>query len=96
MERKSARHAQPPGLSVREPPIDDGTDFRCDDTGEPSGLARLEARPVTTLCVEAQERRDARNVHHKHAGHAHGGAVLLLLGVLLLSTSFAMRPTTGL
>lgn len=30
----------------------------CDETGEEIGLKRLEARPVATLCVEAQERRE--------------------------------------
>ena len=40
--------------------IDDGTYGWCEDTGEPIGLARLEARPVTTLSVEAQERRELR------------------------------------
>ncbi|MCG7982324.1 MAG: RNA polymerase-binding protein DksA [Candidatus Thiodiazotropha lotti] len=40
--------------------IDDGTYGWCEDTGEPIGLARLEARPVTTLRVEAQERRELR------------------------------------
>lgn len=40
--------------------IDNGTYGWCEDTGEPIGLARLEARPVTTLSVEAQERREMR------------------------------------
>jgi DnaK suppressor protein len=40
--------------------IDEGTYGWCEDTGEPIGLARLEARPVTTLCVEAQEQRELR------------------------------------
>jgi len=40
--------------------IDDGTYGYCEETGEPIGLARLEARPVATLCVEAQERRELR------------------------------------
>jgi DnaK suppressor protein len=40
--------------------IDNGTYGWCEDTGEPIGLARLEARPVSTLCVEAQERRELR------------------------------------
>jgi len=40
--------------------IDDGNYGWCDDTGEPIGLERLEVRPVTTLCVEAQERRELR------------------------------------
>lgn len=30
----------------------------CEETGEEIGLKRLEARPVATLCVEAQERRE--------------------------------------
>ena len=30
----------------------------CDETGEPIGLERLEARPIATLSVEAQERRE--------------------------------------
>lgn len=30
----------------------------CDETGEPIGLDRLEARPIATLSVEAQERRE--------------------------------------
>jgi DnaK suppressor protein len=38
--------------------IDDGSYGWCEETGEPIGLARLEARPVATLCVEAQERRE--------------------------------------
>ena len=35
--------------------IDNGTYGFCEVTGEPIGLARLEARPVTTLSIEAQE-----------------------------------------
>lgn len=38
--------------------IDDGTYGYCEETGEEIGLRRLEARPVATLCVEAQERRE--------------------------------------
>ena len=30
----------------------------CEDTGEEIGLRRLEARPVATLCIEAQERHE--------------------------------------
>jgi len=40
--------------------IDNGSYGWCEETGEPIGLARLEARPVATLCVEAQERRERR------------------------------------
>ncbi|WP_018953352.1 RNA polymerase-binding protein DksA [Thioalkalivibrio sulfidiphilus] len=38
--------------------IDDGSYGYCDETGEPIGLARLEARPIATLTVEAQERHE--------------------------------------
>ncbi len=38
--------------------IDDGTYGYCDETGEEIGLKRLEARPVATLSLEAQERRE--------------------------------------
>jgi DnaK suppressor protein len=38
--------------------IDDGSYGYCEETGEEIGLRRLEARPVATLCVEAQERRE--------------------------------------
>ena len=30
----------------------------CEETGEPIGIRRLEARPVATLCIEAQERHE--------------------------------------
>ena len=35
--------------------IEDGTYGYCEETGEPIGLKRLEARPVATLRLEAQE-----------------------------------------
>ncbi len=38
--------------------IDEGSYGYCDETGEEIGLKRLEARPVATLCLEAQERRE--------------------------------------
>ena len=38
--------------------IGDGSYGFCEETGEEIGLKRLEARPVATLCVEAQERRE--------------------------------------
>ncbi len=40
--------------------IDDGSYGYCDDTGEPINLRRLDARPVATLSVEAQERHERR------------------------------------
>lgn len=38
--------------------IDEETYGFCDETGEPIGLERLEARPIATLSIEAQERRE--------------------------------------
>lgn len=38
--------------------VDDETYGYCDETGEPIGLDRLEARPIATLSIEAQERRE--------------------------------------
>ena len=38
--------------------IEDGSYGYCEETGEPIGLDRLEARPVTTLSIEAQERHE--------------------------------------
>jgi DnaK suppressor protein len=38
--------------------IEDGTYGYCEETGEEIGLKRLEARPVATLSLEAQERRE--------------------------------------
>ena len=35
-----------------------GTYGYCEDTGEPIGIARLLARPVATLTVEAQDKRE--------------------------------------
>ncbi|ABS69857.1 transcriptional regulator, TraR/DksA family [Xanthobacter versatilis] len=40
--------------------IEDGTYGYCEDTGEPISLKRLEARPIATLSVEAQERHERR------------------------------------
>lgn len=38
--------------------IEDGSYGFCEETGDPIGLGRLEARPIATLSVEAQERRE--------------------------------------
>ena len=38
--------------------IEDGTYGYCEETGEPIGLEHLEARPVATLSIEAQERHE--------------------------------------
>jgi len=36
----------------------DGTYGFCEETGEPIGLKRLIARPIATLCIEAQEKHE--------------------------------------
>ena len=38
--------------------IDDNTYGYCEETGEPIGLKRLIARPIATLSIEAQEKRE--------------------------------------
>jgi DnaK suppressor protein len=38
--------------------IDEGSYGYCEDTGEPISLKRLEARPIATLSLEAQERHE--------------------------------------
>ena len=38
--------------------IEDGSYGYCEDTGEPIGIKRLEARPIATLSIEAQERHE--------------------------------------
>jgi DnaK suppressor protein len=40
--------------------LDEGTYGYCEETGEPISLKRLEARPIATLSVEAQERHERR------------------------------------
>lgn len=40
--------------------IDDGTYGFCEETGEPISLKRLDARPIATLSIEAQERHERR------------------------------------
>ena len=40
--------------------IEDGTYGYCEETQEPIGLKRLEARPIATLSIEAQQRHERR------------------------------------
>jgi DnaK suppressor protein len=40
--------------------VDEGEYGYCEETGEEIGLARLEARPIATLCLDAQERWELR------------------------------------
>ena len=40
--------------------IDEGTYGFCEETGEPISLRRLDARPIATLSIEAQERHERR------------------------------------
>lgn len=45
--------------------IDDGTYGFCEETGVPIGVSRLEARPIATLCLEAQERHERLEKTHR-------------------------------
>ena len=45
--------------------IEEGNYGYCEETGEPIGIARLEARPIATLSVEAQERHERRERVHR-------------------------------
>ncbi len=40
--------------------IEDGTYGYCEETGDPIGIARLDARPIATLSLEAQESHERR------------------------------------
>ncbi len=45
--------------------IDSGAYGYCEETGEPIGLRRLEARPIATLSLEAQERHERMERIHR-------------------------------
>jgi DnaK suppressor protein len=45
--------------------IEDDSYGYCEETGEPISLARLEARPIATLSLEAQERHERRERVHR-------------------------------
>ena len=45
--------------------IEQGEYGYCDDTGEPISLKRLDARPIATLSLEAQERHERREKVHR-------------------------------
>lgn len=45
--------------------IDEGSYGYCDVTGEPISLKRLDARPIATLSLEAQERHERREKVHR-------------------------------
>ena len=45
--------------------IEDGTYGYCEETMEPIGLRRLEARPIATLSIEAQERHERMERTHR-------------------------------
>ena len=45
--------------------IDNGSYGYCDETNEPIGLRRLEARPIATLSIEAQERHERMERAHR-------------------------------
>ncbi len=45
--------------------IEDGSYGYCEETAEPIGLRRLEARPIATLSLEAQERHERMERTHR-------------------------------
>jgi DnaK suppressor protein len=45
--------------------IEDGAYGYCEETGEPISLKRLEARPIATLSIEAQEQHERRERVHR-------------------------------
>ena len=45
--------------------LDDGTYGYCEETDEPIGVRRLEARPIATLSIEAQERHERMERTHR-------------------------------
>ncbi|OAN46769.1 RNA polymerase-binding protein DksA [Paramagnetospirillum marisnigri] len=45
--------------------IDDGSYGYCEETGEPISIRRLEARPIATLSIEAQERHERLERTHR-------------------------------
>lgn len=45
--------------------IEEGEYGYCEDTGEPISIARLDARPVATLSLEAQERHERKEKIHR-------------------------------
>ncbi|MEM6358153.1 MAG: RNA polymerase-binding protein DksA, partial [Pseudomonadota bacterium] len=47
--------------------IDEGTYGYCEITGEPIGVKRLDARPIATLSLEAQEMHERREKVHRDA-----------------------------
>lgn len=45
--------------------IENGSYGYCEETGEPIGLRRLEARPIATMSIEAQERHEKMERVHR-------------------------------
>ena len=45
--------------------VEDGSYGYCEETGEPIGIRRLEARPIATLSIEAQERHERLERTHR-------------------------------
>jgi DnaK suppressor protein len=45
--------------------LEEGNYGYCEETGEPIGIARLDARPIATLSLEAQERHERRERVHR-------------------------------
>jgi len=53
--------------------IENGEYGYCEDTGEPIGLWRLKARPIATLCIDAQERYERHKKQFVDSDEDSGG-----------------------
>jgi hypothetical protein len=58
MRDRLTSHQMPQKIDAALTRIEDGTYGYCEDTGEPISIKRLEARPIATLSIEAQERHE--------------------------------------
>jgi len=53
--------------------LDANTINECEDCGEPIGVKRLLARPVTTLCIDCKEEREREEQAQTEVGRAGAG-----------------------
>ena len=60
MGRASSRRKLISKIEAALKRIDDGSYGYCEETGDPISLRRLDARPIATLSIEAQERHERR------------------------------------
>src|SRR6201746_1413252 len=78
--------------------IEDNTYGYCEETGEPISLKRLEARPIATLSVEAQERHEKREKGYRDEEFKPStcSAVIRRLDPRIHQSSLCFFPKDGL